>query len=115
MIDEPIGSTACVIFATPSLFQQAGRNGPWTVTLSAVGRQPTGRKAMFQSRNDGFQSRTSYREEQAANLMVAGLLCLFAFVVLFVFISLNSEMSIGPDPAKAQVRGIETTGSSRNQ
>jgi hypothetical protein len=73
-----------------------------------------GRKAMFQSRNDGFQSRIN-REEQAANLMVAGLLCLFAFVVLFVFISLNSEMSIGPDPATAQVRGVETTGSSRNQ
>ena len=70
---------------------------------------------MFQSRNDLFQSRSNYREEQATNLMVAGLLCLFAFVVLFVFINLNSEMSIGPDPATAQVRGVETTGSSRNQ
>jgi hypothetical protein len=58
-----------------------------------------------------FQSRSDYREEQAANLMVAGLLCLFAFVVLFAFISLNSEISIGPDPATAQTKSVETTGS----
>jgi hypothetical protein len=70
---------------------------------------------MFQSRNDAVQSRSNFGEEQATNLMVAGLLCLFAFVVLFVFINLNSEMSIGPDPATAQARGVETTGSSRNQ
>ena len=61
-----------------------------------------------------FQSRSDFREEQAANLMIAGLLCLFAFVMLFVFINLNAEISIGPDPAAAQLKEIETIGSSRD-
>lgn len=60
-----------------------------------------------------FQSRNDYREEQAASLMLAGLLFLFAFVVLFIVIDLNSEMPTGPDGAAVQFKGIETTGSSR--
>ena len=57
-----------------------------------------------------FQSRDRYGEAQAANLMITGLLCLFAFVVLFVFISFRPEMLARSDVATT--RGDETTGSS---
>jgi hypothetical protein len=77
------------------------------MTLSAVGRQPTGRHEMFRSRDD-------YREAQAANLMLVGFLCLFAFVVLFIFIGMNTEMAARSDGSAPQFKGTETTGSSRS-
>lgn len=46
--------------------------------------------------------------------MLVGLLCLFAFVVLFVFIGMNTEMAAQSDASAARYNGIETTGSSRN-
>ena len=46
--------------------------------------------------------------------MLAGFLCLFAFVVLFVFIGMNTEMAARPDGSAARYNGIETTGSSRS-
>jgi hypothetical protein len=61
-----------------------------------------------------FRSRDDYREEQAANLMLVGLLCLFAFVVLFVFIGMNTEMAARSDGSTARYNGVETTGSSRS-
>ncbi|MBZ0148410.1 MAG: hypothetical protein K8F62_12845 [Pseudorhodoplanes sp.] len=61
-----------------------------------------------------FRSRDDYREEQAANLMLVGVLCLFAFVVLFIFIGMNTEMAARSDASAAQHKGVETTGSSRS-
>ena len=46
--------------------------------------------------------------------MLAGFLCLFAFVVLFVFIGMNTEMAARPDGSAARYDGTETTGSSRS-
>ena len=44
--------------------------------------------------------------------MLTGFLCLFAFVVLFVFVGLNTEMAARPDGSAARYIGAETTGSS---
>ena len=72
--------------------------------LSAMGCQLAGQHV--------FRSRDDYREEQAANLMLVGFFCLFAFVILFVFIGMNTEMTARPDGSTARYNGTETTGSS---
>ncbi len=46
--------------------------------------------------------------------MLVGVLCLFAFVVLFIFIGMNTEMAARSDASAAQHKGVETTGSSRS-
>lgn len=46
--------------------------------------------------------------------MLVGVLCLFAFVVLFIFIGMNTEMAARSDASAEQHKGVETTGSSRS-
>jgi len=105
------GSSALRLLCNIRHYSQAslnrGRNGLPDLTLSAVGRQPTGRHDMFRVRDED-------RDAQAANLMVVGFLCLFAFVVLFIFIGMNTEMAARSDASAVQYKWIETTGSSRS-
>ncbi len=46
--------------------------------------------------------------------MLVGFLCLFAFVALFIFIGMNTEMAARSDGSTAQYTGVETTGSSNS-
>lgn len=55
-----------------------------------------------------------YGEDQAANLTLVGLLFLFAFVVLFVFIAMNTETTARSDlPSTAQYHAGQQSGNVR--